>query len=77
MEFVFYGHSDSKVRTVAVCNVVGGPAYDIGLAGESSAMGYKLDRTEIAFGPMELNQADLKEITLSNTGLCVRAQFIY
>src|SRR4051812_36900551 len=51
-----------------MCEVVGGPNYEIGLAGESSAVGYKLDTTELIFGFMEMDQSDSRLVTLTNTG---------
>eukprot|EP00290_Baffinella_frigidus_P024129 CAMPEP_0180264518 /NCGR_PEP_ID=MMETSP0987-20121128/45852_1 /TAXON_ID=697907 /ORGANISM="non described non described, Strain CCMP2293" /LENGTH=226 /DNA_ID=CAMNT_0022234809 /DNA_START=36 /DNA_END=713 /DNA_ORIENTATION=+ len=45
-EFVFYGHANHKYKTVAVCEVQGGPEYEVKLEGEASSIQFKLDRTE-------------------------------
>lgn len=68
VEFVFYGNVDSKVSGLAVCEVVGGPEYEIALIGEASSVAYRLDQTELDFGPKDMGSVESREIMLFNTG---------
>jgi len=68
VEFVFYGNIDTKVQGMAVCEVVGGPEYEIELMGESSNVAYRLDKTDLDFGPKDMGSVEERDITLYNTG---------
>ena len=46
----FYGHADIWGQAKAVCEVEGGPTYEITLKGEASLVNYKFDRKEIDYG---------------------------
>ena len=67
-EFVFYGHANHKYRTTALCEVEGGPEYEVKLEGEASSIQFKLDRTEIDFLNALYDKFAREEITLQNTG---------
>jgi hydrocephalus-inducing protein len=67
IEFVFHGHSEgSKVKAMAVCEVEGGPSYQVPLHGEASSVVYALDTSEVDFGPRELETVEERELVLSN-----------
>lgn len=50
MTFTFYGHADIVARVKAICEVEGGPTYEILLRGEASLVSYAFDRKEIDYG---------------------------
>eukprot|EP00760_Papus_ankaliazontas_P031923 PhM_4_TR5537/c0_g1_i1/m.106423/K17570/HYDIN; hydrocephalus-inducing protein len=68
IDFIFYGHAGRKVRTTAVCQVEGGPDYNVNLAGEASTIQFKFDRNLLDFGAQQYDKWEEKEIFLSNTG---------
>lgn len=46
----FYGHADIWGQAKAICEVEGGPTYEILLKGEASLVEYKFDTKEIDYG---------------------------
>ena len=46
----FYGHADIWGQAKAICEVEGGPTYEITLKGEASLVSYKFDCKEINYG---------------------------
>ena len=68
VEFIFYGHSNRKFKAQAVCEVEGGPEYDVTLVGEASTLGYRLDRQFIDFGKLVFDKTEESEFLLYNTG---------
>ena len=50
MTFTFFGHSDIMGRAKALCEVDGGPAYEIDLKGEASLVQYQFNCLEIDYG---------------------------
>lgn len=46
----FYGHADIWGQAKALCEVEGGPTYEILLKGEASLVEYKFDTKEIDYG---------------------------
>lgn len=46
----FYGHADIWGKAKAICEVEGGPTYDLTLTGEASLVEYKFDCKEIDYG---------------------------
>uniref|UniRef100_A0A670KA82 HYDIN axonemal central pair apparatus protein n=1 Tax=Podarcis muralis TaxID=64176 RepID=A0A670KA82_PODMU len=68
MTFTFYGHADIVARVKAICEVEGGPTYEILLRGEASLVSYAFDRKEIDYGLQPFDQICVTEITLKNTG---------
>ena len=68
VEFVFYGHANHKYKATAVCEVQGGPEYEVKLEGEASSIQYKFDKTSIDFGNTFYDKFHTEEITLINTG---------
>ncbi|XP_053255366.1 hydrocephalus-inducing protein homolog [Podarcis raffonei] len=68
MTFTFYGHADIVACVKAICEVEGGPTYEILLRGEASLVSYAFDRKEIDYGLQPFDQICVTEITLKNTG---------
>ena len=48
--FTFFGHSDIWGEVKAICEVEGGPTYELMITGEASLVEYRFDHTEIDFG---------------------------
>jgi len=51
----FYGHADIGSEARAVCEVDGGPSYEISLKGEASLVSYKFDSLEIDYNKIVSN----------------------
>jgi len=68
IEFMFYGHANRKFKGLVVCEVEGGPEYEMGLLGEASNIGYRLDRHHLDFGQLLYDKAEEKEFSIVNTG---------
>jgi hydrocephalus-inducing protein len=66
VQFVFFGHPEVNMKTLAVCEVVGGPDYEVALHGEASSIIYRLDREKIEFGDQEFSQQRVQELVLQN-----------
>lgn len=48
--FTFFGHANIVAHVMALCQVEGGPTYEIKLSGEASLINYLLNVTEIDCG---------------------------
>ena len=48
--FTFFGHQDTTSEAVAVCEVEGGPTYEVRLRGEASLVQYRFDCLDIDYG---------------------------
>ncbi|XP_021264314.1 hydrocephalus-inducing protein homolog isoform X3 [Numida meleagris] len=48
--FTFFGHANLVAHVTALCEVQGGPTYEVMLSGEASVISYLLDVTEINLG---------------------------
>ena len=57
-----------KHTAIAVCNVEGGPDYEITLTGESSVVSYQLSRYAINFGEISYNESSVQEFFIENNG---------
>ncbi|XP_067853715.1 hydrocephalus-inducing protein homolog [Heptranchias perlo] len=66
--FTFYGHMNIISEVKAICEVEGGPTYEVTLKGEASFIKYAFDRKEIDYGHQLFNHVAVTEITLMNTG---------
>ena len=67
IEFVYYGHAHRKFKGSALCEVVGGPGYELALLGEASTVGFKLDVGLLDFGKVLYAQQATKEFYIHNT----------
>lgn len=73
VELVYYGHPQRRARATAVCEVVGGPDYELELKGEASDIKFKLDEKIgnpylVEFAPQVYTKIDEKDFFLFNTG---------
>uniref|UniRef100_A0A7S2QVW6 MSP domain-containing protein n=2 Tax=Triparma pacifica TaxID=91992 RepID=A0A7S2QVW6_9STRA len=68
IEFVYYGHSNRRFKGLTVCEVEGGPEYEITLLGEASQVGFKLDRSLVDFGKVLHTKSEECEFSIINTG---------
>lgn len=50
ISFTFYGHCDIIAQAKALCQVEGGPIYEIILRGEASLVNYSFDTKDINYG---------------------------
>ncbi|XP_071173399.1 hydrocephalus-inducing protein homolog isoform X10 [Mytilus edulis] len=64
----FYGHAHIWGQVKAICEIKGGPTYEIMLTGEASLVDYKFDCKEIDFGKQMYDHVASAEIKLINTG---------
>ena len=46
----FYGHADIGSKARAICDVTGGPQYELTLRGEASLVDYRFDCLDIDYG---------------------------
>jgi len=60
VEFVYYGHSGRKFKGTCLCEVDGGPTYELTLIGEGSSVSYQLDRSFLDFGKLLYNRREEK-----------------
>uniref|UniRef100_A0A8C8TUT7 HYDIN, axonemal central pair apparatus protein n=1 Tax=Peromyscus maniculatus bairdii TaxID=230844 RepID=A0A8C8TUT7_PERMB len=68
ISFTFYGHCDIIARAKALCEVEGGPTYEIILKGEASLVSYSFDTKDINYGLQLFDHVTEREITLKNIG---------
>ncbi|XP_073785286.1 hydrocephalus-inducing protein homolog isoform X1 [Danio rerio] len=66
--FSFLGHADISTQVLALCDVEGGPTYEITLKGQASFVSYTLDTNDIDFGLQLFDHVAEAEVTLKNTG---------
>jgi hypothetical protein len=68
VDVYFYGHIGSKIKASAICNVAGGPKYELILGGEASDYKFAFDKTELDFGIKSYQTITEDEIMLTNVG---------
>jgi adenylate kinase family enzyme len=68
VEVTFLGHSGGTFAVTALCDVVGGPKYEVTLRGESSVIEYSFDKQILDFGTQSYQDILEQELVLSNTG---------
>ncbi|XP_059164883.1 hydrocephalus-inducing protein homolog isoform X3 [Physella acuta] len=66
--FTFYGHTDIWGKVKAICEVNGGPTYELTLTGEASLLEYTFDTQAIDLGKQMYDHVGSSSITLVNTG---------
>ncbi|CAH2323836.1 Hypothetical predicted protein [Pelobates cultripes] len=69
VSFTFYGHAGIRAHALALCEVHGGPTYEISLHGEASLVSYTLSATDIDYGIQPFDKVAEADIILRNTGL--------
>lgn len=45
----FFGHPDVEARVTALCEIEGGPAYEVEIRGEASLVEYRFDSVDIDY----------------------------
>ncbi|KAJ3215867.1 hypothetical protein HDU67_010224 [Dinochytrium kinnereticum] len=68
VEVTFYGHSGGLYNVTALCDVVGGPKYEVAIRGEASVIEYFIDKQTLDFGTQLYQEILEQDIFLSNTG---------
>lgn len=68
IEFVMFGHQNSKFSGLLICEVEGGPEYKLTLSGEASVVSYMVDRTVIDFGKVNYLEKKDEELVIINQG---------
>ncbi|KAL2094103.1 hypothetical protein ACEWY4_011415 [Coilia grayii] len=68
VSFSFFGHANIRSQVLAMCEVEGGPTYEIPLRGEASCVKYTLDTNDISLGPQMFDRVAEADVVLSNTG---------
>ncbi|KNC96691.1 uncharacterized protein SPPG_07904 [Spizellomyces punctatus DAOM BR117] len=68
VEITFYGHLGGRFSAVAICDVAGGPKYEISLQGEVSLIEYQFDRHVIDFGTQSYQDILEQDLILTNMG---------
>ena len=68
IEFVFFGFPDLVAKAVALCEVEGGPVYDVQLMGCAAQPGYQISSTELDYGNQRLGENLTRSITVTNSG---------
>lgn len=59
---------DTKIKSTAICVVLGGPEYRFSLSGESSTVGFLLDKSVIDFKNVIFTSKKDEELMINNTG---------
>ena len=69
VEVYFYGKNGSSFHVKAMCDVVGGPKYELNLQGEASTIESAIDKTVLDFGNIPYQSIAEQDIVISNPGL--------
>ena len=62
MLLLFKGGVNGKARALALCEVKGGPEYELPLVAEASSVGFTLDKTALDFGMQMYNAVEEREV---------------
>ncbi|RYY36037.1 hypothetical protein EON62_02065, partial [archaeon] len=68
VEFIFYGHPGRKFACSAVCEVAGGPDYEVKLLGEANTAAFRVDKQALDFGAVPFDTAETRDFFIQNTG---------
>ena len=68
MDIVFSGSAGASLSALAVCEVEGGPSYQVVVQGEASALNYKVDKDVLDFGRMLFNVPEERDFIIQNNG---------
>ncbi|KAJ1558923.1 hypothetical protein HK096_003058, partial [Nowakowskiella sp. JEL0078] len=69
VQITFYGHPGGYFKATIICDVAGGPKYEVYLIGEASIMDFSFDKQQLDFGTQLYQDITEQELTLTNTGL--------
>ncbi|XP_069073573.1 hydrocephalus-inducing protein homolog [Pleurodeles waltl] len=68
LSFTFFGHGGISAQVKALCEVEGGPTYEITLRGQASLVCYELDKRELDYGLQPFDHVAETEFVLKNSG---------
>ncbi|KAJ3023439.1 hypothetical protein HKX48_003133 [Thoreauomyces humboldtii] len=68
IEATFAGHVCGKFNAVAICDVSGGPKYEVFMRGDVAIFEYQLDRQTVDFGIQPYQDVVEQAVTLINAG---------
>ncbi|KAJ3022533.1 hypothetical protein HKX48_005950 [Thoreauomyces humboldtii] len=68
IEATFAGHVCGKFNAVAICDVSGGPKYEVSMRGDVAVVEYQFDRQTVDFGIQPYQDVVEQDVTLINTG---------
>jgi hydrocephalus-inducing protein len=68
VEFTMQSGTDTKIVSTAICVVTGGPEYRVTLTGESSTVGFALDKSGLDFKNVVFTSKKDEELYIYNTG---------
>ncbi|KAJ3305286.1 hypothetical protein HDV03_001884, partial [Kappamyces sp. JEL0829] len=64
----FFGHPNENFQTKAICDVSGGPKYELHLQGQASAIQYSIDCCDINFDTVSYQSMLDRELWIENKG---------
>ncbi|KAI9343132.1 hypothetical protein BDR26DRAFT_917651 [Obelidium mucronatum] len=68
VEVSFFGHPNGNFAATAICDVSGGPKYELFLKGEASIVDYTFDKQSLEFGTRMYQDIVEQELNITNTG---------
>jgi hydrocephalus-inducing protein len=68
IEFVFFGFPELVAKATALCEVEGGPVYDLQLIGSAAQPGYQISSTDLDFGFQRMAELATRPVTITNSG---------
>ncbi|PAA50321.1 hypothetical protein BOX15_Mlig000423g3, partial [Macrostomum lignano] len=74
LTLTFFGHPDIEAQVTAICEVDGGPDYELRLSGESSLIEPELSSCKVDYGCVLYNQIAEAELSITNRG---RVEFAF
>ena len=68
IEFTFFAQQGTRASAIAVCEVTGGPIYEIPITADSSIIRYTVDPKVIDLGPQPYDKVFETDLIVQNTG---------
>ncbi|ORY39534.1 hypothetical protein BCR33DRAFT_853320, partial [Rhizoclosmatium globosum] len=68
VEVSFFGHPNSSFSATVICDVYGGPKYELFLKGEASIIDFTFDKQSLDFGTRMYQDILEQELNIANTG---------
>lgn len=75
--FSFLGHADISTHVLALCEVEGGPTYEITLKGQASFVSYALDTNDIDFGLQVTTHFHPNSNVIISAAICINERFFF
>lgn len=73
--FSFLDHADFSTHVLALCEVEGGPTYEITLKGQASFVSYMLDTNDIDFGLQVTTHFHHNSNRIISAVICMNGRF--